>query len=36
MEVRKIKSTERATEEREHEDDTINTVLFTAGAALLC
>jgi type III secretory pathway component EscV len=35
MEVRKIKSTERATEEREHEDDTINTVLFTAGAALL-
>ncbi|XP_059452196.1 uncharacterized protein LOC132182857 [Corylus avellana] len=34
MEVRKIKS-ERVTEEREHEDDTINTVLFTAGAALL-
>lgn len=35
MEVRKIKSSERVTEERDHEDDTINTVLFTAGAALL-
>jgi type III secretory pathway component EscV len=35
MEVRKMQSTERVTEERDHEDDTINTVLFTAGAALL-